>query len=573
MSLNLRLFSGSVGASARRAGVCVALLALVSVGARAELPAALDRVPADAMAVIAMPSMERFDRNVSMLITATGMPQLSTPTQMMRMAGFGAGVDMSRSMAVMLAAGHMDADVPPAVMLLPVSDYGAMLAGFGAQGGDGITAFMAAGERMYAKQIAGGYAAISPMRDLLEGFDGAEGNLGAHAIRIGASGAEVASTSDIVVIADSAALSALMGAGMAPDLGMLMGPLGGGLGGLGGVDGMLKSVLDESSAIVLGMRAGSMGMHMDAAAQFKRGTSRYEAFSGKGDSSGLMKRLPGDPFLLAFAMDTSDPRIRTLFAGGEGAAQMAGPAMLAMMDKSDGQAGAVYPNPAGLFGGVLARGVVFYAAKDPAGFAQVYRDSLAEMDGVVANNLQTTTSFNAGAAEVEGVKLDSYSMRVTGAPGMGVPSPMAMFYGPAQGPNGHMARVDGGVYATTTPDTALMGKAIRASKGAGSMGDDKTLRQVADMLPRGRFAEGYLGVKQVMDQAMPFLAMMGQQVNVQIPQDMPPVGAAAVSEGGGMRLSVFVPAPVIKTSVEFGQSMGGMMGAPRGNNGNQRPAF
>ncbi|TVQ60696.1 MAG: hypothetical protein EA379_07770 [Phycisphaerales bacterium] len=539
--------------------------------ARADIPAALDRVPAGVMAVIAVPSLERMDRNVSSLITATGMPQISTPTQMMRMAGFGEGVDMTRSAAIMLMAGHMDAAVPPAVLLLPVSDYGAMLGAFGAQAGAGVTSFNAAGEQMHAKRIDGGYAAVSPMRELLDGFDGAEGNLAAHAIRIGASGAEVASTSDIVLIADAESLAAIMAA--QPGMMGMMGPLAGLGGGAGDIEGMLQGVLSEASAIVMGTRASARGMHVDVAAQFKRDSSRFEAFSARGDTGRLLRNLPGDPFLVAFAIDTSDPRIKTMLAGGEGGGQMAGAAMTTMFDKADGQAGAIYPNPAGLLGGIFARGVYYYPSKDPAALMVAYRQIIEEMDGTVADQLQTTTSYREGAAEVEGTKLDAYSMRIAAVPGVGMPSPMAMLYGPAQGPNGHMARAEHGIYATTSPDTALMGRALRSSRG-GSLGEAAMVNQVSEMLPKNRIAEAYIGVKPIIDQAMPFLAMMGQQVNVQVPQDLPPVGMSAVSEGGGVRFTAFVPAPVIKTSVEFAQNLGGMMGGmgqPRQNRGG--PAF
>lgn len=574
MTMRSRAWTGLKRNNMRLGGaLALVVAATVATPAVAELPSALDRVPADAVVAIATPSLDRLDKNAQMLITAIGMPQLSTPSQLMGAIGLRAGVDMSRSAAIMMLPGNMEADAPPAVLLLPVSDYAAMLGAFGVTSAAGVATFNAAGEEMFAKDVGDGYAAISPLRAALDAYTGKAGNLAAHAIKVGAAGSQVASESDVALIIDSAAMSAMVGPDVGAMMGMMMGPVAGMGADPRALGGGLTKLMQETTAIVMGLRAGSMGLHIDMAAQFKPGSPRHEAFSSVGQSRGLLKNLPGDPYILAFAMDVHDPRFKTMLMGGEGKPPtMAGPALFAMLDHTKAQSGAIYPNPAGLLGGLLARGVYYYETDNAEKFAGLFKTTLHDLDGVIEGDAQIQTAFTDAAAEVNGVKLDSYTLKMRPAPGKLGTSPLAMFYGPTAGPNGFVARTKSGVYMTTTPDSALMGKALKASEG-GSLADDRALSQVADMLPRNRIGEMYLSVKTIMDQVTPFLAMMGQQINVQAPADLPPIGVALTSEGGGMRLTAYAPAPTIKTLGAVAQSAQGLFGAPRGNGQQGRPGF
>ncbi|MBL0922634.1 MAG: hypothetical protein IBJ10_10985, partial [Phycisphaerales bacterium] len=296
--------------------VSVSVGALVAVcGQAAGAPAALDRVPTEAMLVVAAPSLERLDKNIGNLVTAAEMPQASTPSQMLAMLGIKEGVDMSGSAALALMPGDMEAEVPPIVMLLPTKDYAGLMKSFGATAGAGVTEFVAAGETLFAKDVGDGYAAVGMDRALVERFDAAPGKGEAHAARLGATGRAVLDDADVVIVADFPAVTAMFGEGVNPFGGafqqMFAGP------GLiqnpaGRVSPVMDAVRRDATFGVVGITTSSMAATIDMAVQFREGSELFEATTAGGSSTGLLNALPQDPFILAYAIDVNAGGMRNL---------------------------------------------------------------------------------------------------------------------------------------------------------------------------------------------------------------------------------------------------------------------
>ena len=547
-----------------------ALLALA--GQAIGAPAALDRVPTDAIVVVATPSLERLDKNAGNLITAAEMPQMSTPSQLLGMLGLKEGLDMTGSAAIALMPGDMAAEVPPVVMLLPTKDYAGLLKSFGATAGEGVTEFVAAGETLFAKDAGGGYAAVGMMKEMVEKFDAAPGKGEAHAARLGVTGRAVLEDADVVVVADVPAFMATFGEGVNPFGGafqqMFSGP------GLiqnpaGRVSPLMDAIKRDATFGVVGLTTSSLAATIDAAVQFKEGSELFEATAAGGSSAGLLNSLPADPFIMAYGIDVNAGGMRNLVRkvmapqAGEAEQPATQNILLGLIDVVNAQAGVIYPNPGGLFAGVIARGVFYYEAPDAQGFKDALQRFLESVNGVDDGNVMLTTSFTPGAATINGVSADAYGIKV-GFSGGRAGTPMMMFYGQPGGPTGHIAAGGRGVYMTTSPDQALMTKALGAAQpGAKSVGADPLVEQIGGMLPANRTFEMYLGVKPVMDQVAPILAMAGRPLAAPIPADMPPVGVGAVVGGGGLRVTTIAPAPVIKTI----NTLRDVMGAPPAGQG------
>ncbi len=565
---------------------------ILSTGAFAALPASLDRIPTDALAVVVSPSVDRLDKNAAALLTAIEMPAVTSPAQLLSVVGLSRGVDTTKPVAIALMAGDLAGDVPPAVLLLPVSDYAAVAQSLQADDTSGkIASGAAAGEPIYIKQVPGGFAAISPVRAVLERFSGDGGLLGAHEKNLGAMGVRVVESSDAALIANIPALAPLIGPGLEQfQQGML--PMLAAQGGLGAgamenspIDMAMKNFLRDAKVGVLGLRASGMGLSATLSATFQPDSELARIFESGGNSAPLLGRLPDSPFLYAYAFDLSSATSRTLInnakelratavePGSDPEPTM--PGIMGLIDNLSGQSGMVMPNPAGLMGGLLARGVYFYESPSPDAVIDGYRTILSDLNGRTVNGL-SYSGVVKNDAKVGDRQVVGYSLRAQAAPGSMSASSMGMIFGPAGGPSGFMGKAGGGVVVTTSPDQGLMVMAMDAAGGAKALSGNRMLKQVQANLPEKRMFEAYISPRPILDQAMPFLAMMGQPIDQgAIPAELPPIGISISAEGGAMRVDTFVPAPVIKTGVSIGQTLQAMMGQRGGNagQGQNNPPF
>ena len=102
---------------------------LVAAAAAEAVPPVMDRIPADALVVIATPSLERLDKSAQALTGMVNAPQpIPSLREALAMSGMNEGVDLTKSAALVVMPGDLEADTPPMVMLLPTTDFAAPLA-------------------------------------------------------------------------------------------------------------------------------------------------------------------------------------------------------------------------------------------------------------------------------------------------------------------------------------------------------------------------------------------------------------------------------------------------------------
>lgn len=592
------------------------------------VPPVLDRVPDNAMFVIAAPSADAVQKNVQALVTATELPIAMLPKveDLLAMAGITEGLDTTKSfalvgfapvagdkgklpVAVEKAKGGEEpaVDIQPTegeedrvVVLLPTTSYEGLLKNFDAKpdAAGGITSVtMPDGNDGFVKDVGNGYVAVSPVKSLLEGFDA---NAGAAAIKgkLGKAGTSLADTGDLVVIANMDQVRPLWpeikkkmaekieeGAAGLP-MGEAPNPMENPVG-----DFVIESLIRDGRAMVITVRTGSTGVKLDMAASFTDGSPMAKVFTGSASAGKLLAKLPSTPYLFAGAMDLTGTGVKSFVqeatakmpAGGGGVPGIGLEGTMKQLQDSEGASFVLGVPPGGIMAG-LTTGTIYYAAtKDPAGHVAAQKKVLTELNGKAQEGVKFTTTYKDAAQKVENLDVDEYTMKITpdldsDEAQMGAQMMNGLF-GPSGGPAGFIAKTDTGVYQTMGRNSALLASALKTSAGGESLGGDKMLAQVGEGMPGNRIAEGYIGTQGLLDVALPFAAMfMGVQIPPeQIPTNLPPVGMSLAGAEGSAHVSLFVPAPVIATGVKIAttiqQQMEGEFGegegeeAPAGDKG------
>jgi hypothetical protein len=554
------------------AGAAVSLLA----PAWADVPPAMDRVPQGTMVVITIRNAAQFKGNVEGLIAKLGLPEgaadMGPLNQMLSMPG----LDSDGSVALaMLGLEQGENGEPPVVIVAPVEDYGAFATGLGGTG-EGVEEVEIEGDASFIKDLGGGFAAVGPERATVEAFAGEPGQGARFTTLMGPNGAAVADGADVFVVADIAALGPAMKAGMeeAKANFAAMAEMGGpGAAQLAVAEAFMDEFIRDGQAGVIGLNVRDTGVKLDFGAQFKEGSEWAGYFAqAEGKPTALLGSVPNlrAGYLFAFAMDTSAPGIKRLFKDVLEAAQAADPEAAGMMpggnlvetiDKVDGTAFVMGTSPGGFMGGLFVNTLMYVKTSDPDGYIASMRELFTGMDGKTAGGVTYDTSFEQGTTEVSGTKADAWSMRMQFDPADPAAQQgqmaQAMMFGPAGGPSGFVAKANNGVLVTYSKNSELLSEGLTAAKGGAGLAGEPGIAAVSKGLPEGRTAEGYIGVKGILEMALGAMAMFGGPVgDFEVPADLPPIGMGGTTKSGGARLLVSVPVEVLAAFSELGQSFG-----------------
>lgn len=577
-------------------GLCLGLSSLALA-----MPAAFERVSDDAAIVVVLPAPDTFQKNLSDLTTAVESPiPLPTIKDALAMSGFGAGIDTTRGVAMVLvgpkepfknadeAKAFFDKSEDHAMILLPVTNYAEFMTNFNAKpaGNGAVDAItMNSGEPGFAKDLGAGaggaYALLGSNKDMVQAFTG---KAGANPIKgkIGKAGEKLADSSDLVTFFNAEVIRPLIPEVLAEmkkqakaqtqNAGMDDKQFDA---RFGLIQWLIESGAKDTRSVVGGAKFSSLGIALDMVSTFSEGSYFAKVFATGGKPGALLARLPAQPYLLAGAIDQSSPGFKQFSAdyaakaseieADKDKAKLA----LGALTSPDGIAGAVGFPIGGIFAGALTSTISFTKAKDGPAAVKIIKDAIVASNGTSQQGVTASTTYKDAGAKVGDTDVDVWSASVAGDGDKkaGATQGMQMLFGSPDGPVGFVAKTEGGAFLTYSKNADLMEKALKV--GGETMASDKTLAQVADKLPGDRIAEAYVGVKGLLDLALPFVAMIG----VPIPQDklpaqLPPVGLAIASDAGSARFTIFVPAPVIKTGVIVGTNVMqqlGQQGQPGGD--------
>lgn len=531
---------------------------VMSTSALADLPQALDRVPADAMAVVGIPNVAKLQESLRVLQDGLGLPPdaINLPIDIFAMKGL--NTDGSAAVAIIpgpdfnpRAGGE-----PPMVAVIPVTDYNAFVTGLGGAPG-GVTEVTIDGNPAFLKSLDGGFAAMSPDKTVLEGFAGAAGSLGAFKQSLGASGRAVAESAEVFFIANLPKVAPLMQEGveqfkqqaeMMAAMGQDMTPV------IGIIEAVSQAIARDGQSGVFGLDVGPAGVTLGGAAQFKEGSPSAAMFDSKGKAGALLGALPDMPFLFASAMDSSGQGMKKIAAAyAEVQKAMGGGALgfMQAMEKSEGTSVLIGSSPALMGAGVLINSVMFQRTSDPAGHVAALGKAMTAMNGQQAEGMTLTTTFKPTENPVAGVKVHEYTLRPKMDPG----APMAqqaqammmVLFGPTGGLSGYIAPTEGGVLTTFAKNSALVEKCLKAAKGEGSLATSAQVKPISAALPADRTMEAYLGVQELLNMGLQAVGMFLGPIEFDVPEKVSPIGLGATTHGGGVGLGVFLAMDTMNT--------------------------
>ncbi len=567
------------------------LVALAAVTARAGIPDVLDRVPTETPVVIAVGNLEGTMKRLDAMSKslgkagenmAAGLWQMNS---MISMPGVNKAGSMALAMSLPESAKGKDGademngddagaggDEPPGVAIVPVSDYALFVKTFKGDGTAAITRAEFDGKETWIRNLGDGYAVLSNKKDLVETYDGKAGRRGEHVSRMGKVGGKIADATDILILANMSKLGPMMKDAqeqMRQNPAVAMAAMQGGGQAIEALQGAFEKFARDAQTGIIGVGLGEQGATLDFGAQFKEGTEGAKMFQGGGSSGALMEKLPAGDFLFAGAADLSSPQvksfIREMAGKGAKAEGKADPtSMMANLARSidtlDGQA--ILMGATDLGNGLMAKTVMYSKTKDPQAFLAATKEANAKLNGVEADGIKFETSYQTGAREVAGVKVDKWSNKMETDPN----SPMAMqvemmkgfMYGSEGKLSGYAAATEGGVITTMSENSELLKAAIEASKGGKSLAGDPVFRSSQSMLLGDRVVEGYIGTKALMETVGGFMAMYGGP-EMPAPEKVSPIAFGMISDGGGMGIRLALPMDVIQTIANTAEKMQGAM--------------
>lgn len=541
------------------AGMALSLTTIVST-AKA-LPPIMDRVPAGAAMAIVIPSLEGMEKDVKSMMALVGMPGDAFDLEEM-IGGAGlSGISKKGSLAlVILEAPKPDSgDEPLMVALCQTDDYAKLAKDLNATKDGELDKASLDGNDVFMKSIGGGYVVAGNNKDAVSKFDGKGGSADAHKKFFGSRGDKLSDKADIAVFLNMPKLKPMIDEGFAgmeqqlADVAAMSGQEGNGE----SIKWMKEHIVGDMNAGVAALSIDAQGVSFDMAGVAKEGTPLAKAFDTAGKAHALLGKLPGGPYLAAYAMDMSNKGWKDLFksmpkgeadktpAGGLGT--LMGNAGSSTMDDASGMSMVIGVPPGGIMSGVLTRSTGYMATSSPDKVIAFYRD---EMPKALEKDQLGKMEYKSNVAEIEGRKVDAFDMTLSpdeGMQGMG-PQIMQGMFGMTGGPSAYIATVDGGVVTTMSKSSEMMTAAIKATKGENTLTSDKVLAAVGEKLPAGRAIEGYLGVKGILDTLLPMAAMFGgKPMKVEIPEKLPPIAGGLAMGDGQMQATFYIPADVIKT--------------------------
>jgi len=574
--------------SAAAAMACAAGLA------HAAPPAVLDHVPSDAAFVVTVSNLGELLQDISRINTALGDQGNPMLPMMMGMMGGMPGVDMTGSMAIVVGEINPEQMDPSVVqILLPVTDMDQMVQAMGGVPDDaGVVTLNMQGQQISMKRVGDGFAVAGMSADAVGAFSGASGQLAAHAERLGVNGTEVVSGSDIAIAINVQAIAPLVLPQIEQQMAeaqamMEMMPEGQAAAApMAAFNEAVQQFFNDASVGVLSVNADEAGVGFNFAAQFQPESELAAFFSHRGDSSGLLDRVPGGSYFYAGAADLQWPGFPKMVDAMLGAMEQAGEgqpelkaqmdAVLgqfdldALMDNVTGYAQVVNVNPEGMMAGLLKNSTTYITGKDPAALKAFQMRASNLFDGEAAAGSGMQASYEENAISIEGVELDAYSTAMSPdaqqAGGMGGPNPammMQMMYGAEMGPSGYLGQLEGGVVQTTTKEAGYVGAALRAAKNGGGLGADEKLGAISNRLPSGRFMEVYLGTDHLLNNLMPMAAMFGMVDGFEPVEPIAPMAMGVSGHSGGMNFGLFIPLKVIEVGASFAPDQDAM--DPMGN--------
>lgn len=482
----------------------VAAVLLVAGAALAKVPAALDRVPKNAVAVIATENFQRTADRIKAFANKLSIEELEVFDGTVEEIGNTPGFKKDGSVALVLLPEPKD--VQPAgegkkkkpktepmersVLLAQTDDYKKMVTEMGGDASAKVAKVTGVGdEEMFARDIGGGWIVLGGTESIVSTFEPGTNMLKAHEEALGTVGNRAMDSSDIILIANMDALAGDINASLDEMVNQAKkgGPKNNPMFAAVSPEAMKQFITPletvgrafarDAQTCVFGIGLAETGLTIDLGAQFKPKSEIAGFFQTPGKADASLASLSNAPYLFALSLDTSSPGLRQIAKNTVDIAdkmiatakdemnrqakqdeskaeqlnqmikQIEGQtanlkSFAKVVDKLDGVDAVWGFSPAMLAGGGLFSGVTYQArGSDPAAIKAIFKDQIKSMDAM-AGPMKVESTFTENAAEVAGVKLDRWTMK----PKMDPNDPMA----------GQMAMVNMFIFGATGQMSGFM---------------------------------------------------------------------------------------------------------------------
>jgi hypothetical protein len=523
----------------------LALLGTAS-GARADRFAeALAIVPADAISVVAVPSLGAAGADIEQLIDRMGRAETvvgGKPVEQLKgLLGVTAGFDETGSMVAWFARDRS------LCLAVPSSDPAAFIAANLKPGEGGASAF--AGRAVHARALAR-HVLVSESRAAVDAYAPGAGVMAALAASVGERGIAVARAADAFAQAAQRAGDAVAARG----------------------EGMPAMPVDSArvQALMQGLSSGLVAIDFDplgvgvrAIAATKPDSALAALMAGNGAAGGApapsLAGLPKANFYVAASVD-----IRAM-GGGEKFIELARAVgvegdflpewIAAQKDSIRAVRIAAYPSRLGIVaGGVLNDSACIIECDDPAALRDALRTALMGTEGkrgglrympgwesdrkvkdeLLADGFELKTE-PLGPREAGDANAGELAMRQLGA--------QALFG--SRGMHGFMKVVPSrkSLIITFSQRPDVLTRALAAVEGGASLGDDVVIKAMDPWLVERPQVVGYLAVGQVVRAARQLTEMFGGAGDMipEIPARTEPIGGAMRFGGGTIEMAAIVP--------------------------------
>jgi hypothetical protein len=185
------------------------------------------------------------------------------------------------------------------------------------------------------------------------------------------------------------------------------------------------------------------------------------------------------------------------------------------------------------------------------------------------------TIFTPNARQIDGVTFNEFKTEMTGEAStpeaMQAQQALSFLYGP-EGMSGLSAAIDDKtVLAVSGLPAAQLSNAIKAAKsGDDVLGKSQTLKLTVDQLPRKRVAAVYIPLDVILGTGINYAKQFGMPINVQMAENLPPIGITYGAVGSAFRADGHLPTPLIQSvtsavmQVYMGMMGGGGGAQPQG---------
>lgn len=575
----------------RRVSACLVAIVVMSMTfvARGQV---LDQVPADAMVVVKVKNLEgtskKFSKFCQDLGVAAMVPQLQDPLGTLQsQMKINSGLDKAGEFAFVFIDPSSTGGDPEQsmLMLVPVTDYAEFLKNFPEAKTDAGVSEVQFGPADHPSFTAswGKYAVLTPNKAIA-----AMKPTGIKAK--GAATLKELDSRDLVLFANMAKVKAVLQPELAKNREEILSEVEKGMSGepqavkftpaakalVNQVLNAVDSFLSDADSATFSVNFAPDGVQTSLMAEFAPDTylGKFIA-SHKNTDAELLAGLPAGKYLF-FAGGVSDPAV-----SGKMFDDFLGP-VLAELPKIEGDLGTGLTKyaaalrtfvasstgsamgmvtPSGALGQDAIIQSIWISRGDGAKMKAAYNDMMSTQDAlmkgfaggaempmkmVVTPNGKTVEGVTFDVVKTE-FKFDQNDPNAAQAEQM-----MKMMYGP-NGMTAMTGVVGNNLIAVSGVTDAVLASTVKAvTANQDSLSKIAGVKAVQANLPTNRLAVIFVPVDEIAATVATYASAMGFNIPIQLPPDLPPIGAAIAVEGTAMRIDSYTPTPLVQSLIAAG---------------------